>query len=133
MQGLSAAQHRRHGLYGGADNVVFRLLRGQRGTSRLGVEAQHHGARIAGLETLFHGSRPHASGRAILGYLFQKIVMRIKEEGKTRRKVVHVQPGMNGGFNVGNGIGQSECNFLHGSAAGLAHVVSGNRNRVPFR
>src|SRR5262249_51577771 len=67
---LRATQYGGQRLQSGADNVVLRLLRGERGAGGLRVETQHQRARIPGAKALLHGPRPHTAGRAELGDLF---------------------------------------------------------------
>ena len=132
VERLGAAQDGGHGLDGGADDVVFRLLGGEGGAGGLGVEAQHPRARIFRVEVLAHDARPHAARGAELGDLFEKIVVRVEEEGEARREFVDVEPGVDGGLHVGHAVGEGEGDFLHGGRSGLAHVVAGDGNGVPL-
>ena len=132
MQRLRAAQHGGHRLNRGADDVVLRLLRGQRGSGGLGVEAQHPRARILRLEVLAHDARPHAARGAELRDFFQKIAVRIEEERQPRSELVDVEAGLDRRFDIGHAVAERECDFLHGGRSGFAHVVAGDRNRVPL-
>ena len=75
MQGLGASQHCGQGLQGGAGNVVFRLLGGQRTACRLGVKTQPPGVLIFSAKALSHLSGPDAPGGPELGYLLKEIAM----------------------------------------------------------
>ena len=79
-----------------AHHVDVGLLRGERRAGGLHVKAQHHRARIAGAEALAHDVRVQPPRGAELGDLFQKIVVRVEEEGKPRREGIHIQAGFDG-------------------------------------
>src|SRR6266571_3164429 len=78
-------------------------------------------------------TRPHATCRAKLRYLFQKIIVTGEKERQSRRENVHVQTSIDGSLHVRQTIGQRERHFLNSGTAGLAHVVSGDGDRVPLR
>ena len=80
VQRLRAAQHRGQRLDGDADQVVVRLLGGQRAAGCLRMEAQLLRARIGDAEPLVHQPRPQPAGGAELRDLFEKIVVRREEE-----------------------------------------------------
>ena len=61
------------GLECDADDIVFRLLRGQRRAGRLRVKTQHHRARIFCAEAVAHDARPQAPRRAELRDLHREI------------------------------------------------------------
>ena len=56
-----------------------------------------------------------------------------EEERQPRAEVVEGQVRRLRRLDVGDCVGDREADFLRGGAAGLAHVVSGDRNRVPAR
>ncbi len=114
-----------------AHHVVLRLLGGQCGTGRLGVEAQRPGFGVFGLETLAHDPGPQAPRGAELGDFFQQVVVRVEEERQLRGEVVHIQTGFQRGFHVGDAVGERESHFLHGGRAGLADVVARDGDGVP--
>ena len=68
---------------------------------------------------------------AELGHFLQKIAVRVEEERKPRSELVHIKPSVERGLHVGDAVAQRERHFLHRGRAGLAHVISGNGNRVP--
>ena len=131
MQGLRAAEHRRQRLHGDAHHVDIGLLGGKRGAGGLDVKAQHHRARMRAPKRSRMIPRT-ASSRPELGDLFQEIVVRVKEEGKSRRKGVHIQAGCNGRADVSDGIGEREGDFLYGGRASFANVVAADGDSVPF-
>ena len=133
MQRLRAAQHRGERLERGADDVVIRLLGGERGAAGLGVEAQHHRAGVFRLEALLGDARPEAAGGAELGDLLQAEAVAGEEEGEAGGKLVELEPGGETGFDVGDGVRHGEADLLRRCAAGLAHVVAADADRVPGR
>ena len=133
MQRLRAAQHGSQGLNRGANDVVLGLLRGQRRARSLGVKTQHPGARIIRLETFTHNLRPHAASGTEFGDFFQELVVRIKEEGKPGGKLVNIQTSPDRGVHISNAIRQGERYFLSCGTSCLAHVIAGDRDRVPIR
>src|SRR5207247_4897551 len=62
VERLRATKHRGEGLNRGAHDVVVGLLRGQRASGGLRVEAQGPGARILGFVALNHRFVPDAAG-----------------------------------------------------------------------
>ena len=57
--------------------------------------------------------------------------MGVEEERQLGGKILQRQSGPQGSLHVGDGIGEGEGQLLGRGAAGLAHVVTGNRDRVP--
>ena len=58
--------------------------------------------------------------------------MRVEEEREPRSELVDVEPRFDRGLDVSHAVAQRERDFLHGGRSGLAHVVTGNGNRVPL-
>ena len=75
VQRLRAAEDRGEGLDGDADDVVVRLLRGERATGGLAMESQHPRAWILCPETVAHDVGPDAARGAELRDLFKEIVV----------------------------------------------------------
>ena len=59
--------------------------------------------------------------------------MSVEEEAQARREPVHVEAAAYGRLDVGDPVREREGDLLHGRAAGLAHVVARDRDRVPAR
>ena len=72
VERLGASQYGGQGLHGAANDVVVGLLGREGNSCRLCVEAQHHGARVLGAESVTHYPGPHAPGRPELGDLFEQ-------------------------------------------------------------
>ena len=70
------------------DDVVLRLLRGQRDAAGLGVEAQPPRALVLGVESVSHDRRPHPPRGAELGDLLEDVVVAVEEERQPRRELV---------------------------------------------
>src|SRR6266704_2090512 len=120
-------------LNGDADDVVFRLLRGEGGAGSLRVEAQHQRAWVFRAEAFRHDFGPEAAGGSILGDFFEKIVMSVEEKRKLRSKFIDAESGVERGLNVGDAIGKREGDFLDCGRTGFADVITGDRDGVPLR
>ncbi len=59
--------------------------------------------------------------------------MRREEERELRREPVDVEPSLDRGVDVGNGVREREGELLHRIGAGLADVIPADRDRVPSR
>src|SRR5205085_693505 len=97
------------------------------------VEAQHLRARVARVEALAHDARPKPPRGAELRNLFEKVVVRVEEEGETRRELVNLETGSERRLDVCDGVGERKRHLLHGGRACLAYVVAADGNRVPVR
>ena len=133
MERLRPAQHRRQRLQRDADDVVVRLLRGQRAARGLRVEAQLLGARAGGAEPIAHEPRPQPARRAELGDLLEKVVVRVEEERQPLSERVDVEPGVDRRLHVGDRVGERERDFLHRRRSRFADVIAADRDRVPVR
>ena len=87
-QRLHAAEHRGECLDRRADDVVLRLLRGQRRAARLRVRAQHQRAWIARTEPVAHDRGPHPAQRTVLGDLLEEVDVRVEDPREPRRELV---------------------------------------------
>src|SRR6267378_3357554 len=132
VQGLAATENGGEGLNRDADDIVFRLLRGERRAGGLRVETEHQGTRIFCSETFRHDAGPETAGGAVFGDFFQKIVVGIEEERKLRGEFIDAEPGVERSLDIGDAIGQREGDFLDGGGAGFADVVTGDGNGVPL-
>ena len=133
VQGLGAAENRRQRLNRHPHDVDLRLLRGERATRRLGVEAQPPGAGVLRAKGVTHLLRPDTPGGAELGDLLQKVVVAVEEEGETGREGINVQPTLHGPARVLHPVGQGEGQFLRRRRTGLADVVAGDGDGIPLR
>src|SRR5881409_3921346 len=95
------------------------------------MKTQHQRTWISRVKALAHDASPETTRGAILGNLFQQIIVRIEEERKSRRKVVYFQTGLHGRFDISNSISERECHLLDRGRAGFANVIAADRNRVP--
>src|SRR5260370_2678133 len=107
VQGLAAAENGSERLNSDADDVVLRLLRGKGGAGSLHMEAQKQRAWIARAEALAHDAGPQAARGAVLGDLFEQILMSVEEDRKLRREVIAAEATLESGFNVSNAIGEA--------------------------
>ena len=91
VQRLRPAKHRRQRLDRGADDIVVRVLLGQRHAAGLAMRAQQLrllrlGAKVA------HDPRPQGARRAQLGDLHEQVHADAEEEAQARRESVDVEP-----------------------------------------
>ena len=133
VQRLRPSKHSRHRLQRHADDVVVGLLGGQRAAGRLGMEPQLLRTRVGRAEAVAHDVRPQPPRRAELGDLLEKVVVAVEEERKALSQTVDVEPGVDGGLHVGDGVGKREGDLLRGCRPGFADVVPADRDRVPLR
>ena len=73
------------------------------------MKPQHQRTRIARLKTITHDTGPQAAGRAKLGDLFQQIIVRIKEKGEPRRKIINLETSFDRSFHVSDRVREREC------------------------
>ncbi len=59
--------------------------------------------------------------------------MRVEKERQARGEGVDFEARLEGRFDVGDGVGESECHFLDRRRACFADVVAADRNRIPLR
>ena len=88
-----------------ADDVVLRLLRGQRRAAGLRVEAQRERLRVRGAEALVHDPRPQPPRRPELRHLLEEVVVRVEEEGQPRPELVRREPRLD------RGVGSRRCRW----------------------
>ena len=133
VQALRPAEHRGQRLERDPNDVVERLLGGERRPTGLGVEAQHRAARILGTEALGHDPVPHPPAGPELGDLLEEVVVPVPEERQPWAEVVDVHAGVDRSLHVGDRVGERERDLLHRGRARLTDVVAGDRDRVPLR
>ena len=56
----------------------------------------------------------------------------LKKKESCGREFVDGEAGVDGGFDVGDGVGEGEGDFLDGGRAGFANVVAGDGDGVPL-
>src|SRR5208337_2694049 len=132
VQRLATAEDRGQRLDGHAHDVVFGLLRGERRPSRLRVKPQQQRTWILGPETIAHDFCPQPPRRAVLGYFFQQIAVRVEEKRKLRRKFVDLQARVERRLYIRDAIGKREGYFLDRGRARLSNVVAGNGDDIPL-
>ena len=132
VQRLRPAQHRRHRLIGGANDVVVGILFLQGHAGGLAMGPQHGGFRVLGLK-FRHDAMPEQAGGAQLGRLHEKVHADGKEERQSPGKLVHVHAPLNRGADIFPTVRQGKGKFLHQVRAGLLHVIAGDRDGIEFR
>ena len=129
---LDATDHGREVLDCGAHDVVLRLLRHERAAAGLCVRAQHHRARIFRAVLLLEQARPEAPDRAVLGDLFEEVVVGVEDPADAGGEFVDREAAFKGRVHIGTGVGEAEADLLGGRAARIADVVSAHADRVPL-
>ena len=133
MQRLGAAEDGAQRLERGPNDVVQRLLRGQRHPAGLGMEPQRLRARILRVKAVAHDAGPHPARRTELGHLFEEVHVAREKEGDPRSEVVDRQAGRLRRLDIGDGVAQRERDLLRRRRSRLAHVVSRDGDGVPVR
>ena len=133
VQRLRAAEHAGQGLDRRTNDVDLGLLGGQRHTRRLRVEPQLQRTFELGAIAVAQPSRPDPPSGAVLGDLFEEVDVGVEEERQSRSERVDREAGLHGQFDVREPVGKREGQLLDRRGAGLADVVSGDRDRVPAR
>ena len=132
MKALGPAQYPCHCFDRRADDVVVRVLLGQRDTRRLAMGAQHRGLRVLRIE-LLHELGPKQPSGPELRDLHEQVHADVEEEAEAWRKGVDVEPGIESSANVfdtvGKCVGQLEVN----GRARLLNVIAADRNRIESR
>ena len=114
MKGLGTAENSGQSLVSGANNIVVGLLGGERRTGCLCMETQHHRAWVAGVEAIAHNMGPDAPCRAKLSDFLEEVVMAIEKEGELTCEGIDVQPRVESGLHVTDGVREGEGDLLHG-------------------
>src|SRR5258708_38561678 len=133
MRVLLPPTPRRERLQRSAHDVVVRLLPGERTARGLRVSAQLPTALVLGAETVAHRFRPDFAGRAVLGDLFEEIAMRVEKEAEPRCETVDRQASFERPIDVLDTVAQGERKFLDRGRAGLANMITADRNRIEAR
>ena len=81
-------------------------------------------------EAVLHQAIPDLAGGAVLGDLFEEIVMGVEEEAETRAELVHVETAAARPLHVLDAVVDGEGQFLQRGRAGFADVVAADGNRV---
>ena len=132
VERLTPAEDGGERLDGSANDVILWLLRRERASCRLCVEAQPEGARILRPEPLTQRARPDASGGAVFRHFFEQIVVRVEEEAEPWREFIDMQPAFDTRLDVCQPIGEGERQFLGGSCARFTDVIAADRDRIPL-
>ncbi len=132
VERLGAAQHRRHRLDRGADDVVIGVLLGEADARRLAVGAQHRRFGVGRAEPE-HDPVPQEARRAQLRHLHEEVHADAEEEGQARREMVDVEPLGLRRPHIFHAVGEGEGELLDRGRAGLVHVIAADRDRVELR
>ncbi|CAB5392094.1 unnamed protein product [Rhizophagus irregularis] len=132
VERLRPAQHRRHRLDRGADDVVIRVLLGQRNARRLAMRAQHLRALVLRAEIGHHAVPQFARG-AQLGDLHEEVHADGEEERQPPGKRIEIETRRHRCFRILPPVGDREGELLQLRRARFLHVIAGDRDRIEFR
>ncbi len=130
VQRVGPAEHGREGLDGRTDDVVVRLLRGQRDTRGLCVEPQPLRLVRRGAVHLLHPAGPDPARGAELGDLLEEIEMRIEEEAQPRREDIDIEPARQPQLHIAEPVREGVRQLLRGRRPRLTDVIAGDRKRL---
>src|SRR5205085_10301480 len=97
------------------------------------MEAHEPGARVLRAEAVFGEAIPDLARGAVLGDLFEEIVVRVEEEGEPRAEFVNLQAAAQGPFHIFDAIVDGEGEFLERGRAGFTNVVAADGDGVEAR
>ena len=132
VQRLRAAQGRREGLEGRADDVVVGVLLREAPAGGLAVGPQDGGAGVLRAE-FADRLVPEVAGRPQHGDLHEEVHADAEEEGEPGGEVVDGEAAVDGRPDVLLAVGEREGRLQHRGRARLHDVVAGNRDRVVAR
>ena len=75
-------------------------------------------------EAVGHHPVPDFAGSAVLGHLFEEIIMRVEEERDARRELINFESRVDGRFDVSDGVGDGKRQLLDCGRAGFANVIA---------
>ena len=133
VQRLRPAKHRGERFDRGADDVVLRLLRGERRAHGLRVEAERESRRRLRSITVAHDAGPQAARSAELRDLLEEGGVGGEEKGELGREPIDLETSLDRRVDVRDRIGEREGELLHRVGARLTDVVAADRDRVPAR
>src|ERR1700676_901661 len=84
-------------------------------------------------EAIFHHAIPNLARGAVLGDLLEEVVVRVEEKTQARAEVVDIKPTTARPLDIFDAVVERERQFLERGGAGLANVISADRNRVEAR
>src|SRR5205814_6591589 len=94
------------------------------------MKAHEPSALILVAKAVLHHPIPDFSRGAILGNLFEKVIMSVEEKAQARAEVVHIEPATARPLHILDAVIECECQLLQSSRASLANVISADGNRV---
>ena len=94
------------------------------------MKAKRQGRRVLRSEPRFHLARPQTARGAILGDLFEEVVVGVEKERKSGSKLVYLQSRLDGRTHIGQPVVQSKGQLLNRSGAGFPDMVAADANGV---
>mmetsp|Transcript_7682 Transcript_7682/g.12905 ORF Transcript_7682/g.12905 Transcript_7682/m.12905 type:complete len:637 (+) Transcript_7682:3-1913(+) len=130
VEGLGASENGSHGLDGGADDVVVRVLLSERPSTGLAVGAKEEGLCGLGLEVGLDELCPETTSGPELGDLDVKVHANAKEEGEAGGNVIDADSGLETSADVFETVSDGEGELERGVGSSLLHVVTTDRDAV---
>src|SRR5213596_3371894 len=94
------------------------------------MKAKRQGRRVLRSELRFHLARPQTARGAILGDLFEEVVVGVEKERKFGSKLVYLQSRLDGRTHIGQSVVQSKGQLLNRSGVGFLDMVVVDVNGV---
>ncbi len=129
VERLGSAEHRGKRLDRGPDDIVIRVLFGQRHAAGLAMRAQQLRLFRCRAEP-GHDPRPQGPRRAQFGDLHEQVHADAEEEAQPRREGIDVEARRGRRADIGHAVGEGVSEFLDRGRAGFVHVITGDRNAV---
>src|SRR5207253_11091623 len=97
------------------------------------MKAKRQGRRVLRSEPRFHLARPQTARGAILGDLFEEVVVGVEKERKSGSKLVYLQSRLDARTQIGQPVVQSKGQLLNRSGAGFPDMIAADATRVIAR
>src|SRR5437773_10136919 len=99
------------------------------------MKAKRQGRRVLRSEPRFHLARPQTARGAILGDLFEEVVVGVEKERESGSKLVYLQSRLDGRTHIGQPVVQTKGQRLNRRAAGFTHTGAADATgrRAPRR
>ena len=97
------------------------------------METQRPRALVLRAEAFSHRLVPDAARGPILRDFLEEIAVRVEEEGKPWRKIVHIHSTAHTVIDIFDSVAQRERKFLNRGRTSFADVITADGNRIEFR
>ena len=129
MERLGSAEHRSKRLDRGSDDIIVRVLLGQRHARSLAVGAKQLRL-FGGCAEIGHDPGPQRTRCAQLGDLHEQVHADAEEEAQARGEGVDREALRGGGADIFHPVGKGEGKFLNRGRTRLVHMIARDRDGV---